>query len=77
MRLQDYYREVWARKQEMNDGDIFQELPTYIRYEVAAHILQNDLSGLDFFAELADTQRHLLATRMTPMEVLPDNELAR
>lgn len=61
----------------MNEADIFEELPTTVRYDVAAHILRNDLSGLDLFVELKDEQRHLLATRMTPKEVLPENELRR
>ena len=39
----------------MNERDIFAELPTYIRYEVAAHILRNDLSDLELFAELSQT----------------------
>ena len=74
-RILEYYGEVWVRKEEWREADLYGELPAPLRAEVTRALALDVFRASDLLAAAPEPLLHDLAAAMEPVTVFPGHDL--
>ncbi|KAA6419227.1 MAG: cation channel family, partial [Trebouxia sp. A1-2] len=75
-KIRAYYAEVWVRQTVVeNDLNLFKELPTHLRAQVAWRSNKSIMDKLDTFQDLQEETLFMIAGRATPVKMAPGHEI--
>ncbi|KAL0047426.1 hypothetical protein WJX82_003095 [Trebouxia sp. C0006] len=75
-KIRAYYAEVWVRQTVVeNDLNLFKELPTHLRAQVAWRSNKSIMDKLDTFQDLPEETLFMIAGRATPVKMAPGHEI--
>eukprot|EP01023_Acetabularia_acetabulum_P065383 TRINITY_DN8649_c0_g3_i1.p1 TRINITY_DN8649_c0_g3~~TRINITY_DN8649_c0_g3_i1.p1 ORF type:complete len:404 (-),score=72.76 TRINITY_DN8649_c0_g3_i1:157-1368(-) len=75
--IANYYGDEWLYNQELNDANTFDELPELLAGKIAIQMTSSFLPYLEIFEELEENQWKEIAVRLTPMTLLPGQDVFR
>lgn len=74
-RIMEYYGEVWVRKEEWREADLYGELPAPLRADVTRALALDVFRASDLLASAPEPLLHDLAAAMEPVTVFPGHDL--
>ena len=74
-RILEYYGEVWVRKEEWREADLYGELPAPLRAEVTRALALDVFRASDLLAAAPEPLLHDMAAAMEPVTVFPGHDL--
>ncbi|KAL0037532.1 hypothetical protein WJX77_001322 [Trebouxia sp. C0004] len=75
-KIRAYYAEVWVRQTVVeNDLNLFKELPTHLKAQVAWRSNKSIMDKLDTFQDLQEETLFMIAGRATPVKMAPGHEI--
>lgn len=72
-----YYANSWVPQSEIQEAQLFEELPAFLRGEVATHLVGPILQELSLWQAMPERERWRLAALLHPQQLLPGHDLCQ
>lgn len=72
-----YYANSWVPQSEIQEAQLFEELPAFLRGAVAGHLMGPILQELSLWQAMPESERWRLAALLHPQQLLPGHDLCQ
>uniref|UniRef100_A0A7R9Z6P8 Cyclic nucleotide-binding domain-containing protein n=1 Tax=Chlamydomonas euryale TaxID=1486919 RepID=A0A7R9Z6P8_9CHLO len=76
--VKTYFTQVWATREDITlDAEIFNDLPHYLRHQLAAYVMMRPVASLRLFKTQDTGLQRLIAQYMRPVDSAPGSDLCQ